>query len=87
MTISNTRNIVVSGKKCVSDAIIISNFTEKTRFGDRTLTMTISNKQGKFTIYCTAGDTCIVYCVSRQSCTTIDLYCEGICNIHDLKGT
>lgn len=83
---TNIKNIDVSGKYCLSGATITSNFTNSTRFNNRTLNLKINGLQNNFTLICSAGDTCIVQCLSKGSCSKIDFYCHGICVIHDGRG-
>ena len=84
--ITNTKNVMVSGKYCFFGAIIVSNFTNNTRFEDRVLNVQIKDEQKYMTIICSSGDACIIECLSLGSCTTINFQCDGLCNITDGTG-
>ena len=87
VNISNTKNIQVFGKYCLSDTTVISNFSNYTKFEeDRTLNLKIDGMQDEFTIICNVNDTCIVECMSKGSCATIDFYCDGNCWVYDATG-
>ena len=80
--IESVANIEANGNNVLAASKIVSNLGD---FDEhiRTLTIRINGSHDEaFDVYCNETDTCNIDCQSKSACATLNLHCDGECNVH-----
>ena len=78
--IRNVHKVEIHGWGATRGSTLISDGGAGTNVLMVTINVTVFTDE--FDIYCNASDTCYINCLSGESCSNVNLYCDGPCFVN-----